>query len=80
MTDDPLTALRNVVSRLDQFCDNWTLDGYDPRVILRQIADEARASIPGDKHGAIVVLNDLHDQIDSVHYNVLLRALESIPD
>lgn len=82
MTDDTtLTALKRIVQELESWCDTWKPDIYtDPRISLRRIADRAKASIPNPRDEAIVVLNDLHDQIDSAHYNILLRALESLPD
>jgi hypothetical protein len=82
MTDETtLTALKRVVQELESWCDTWTPDSYtDPRISLRRIAYRAKASIPSDRDNAIVVLEDIRDQIDSAHYNILLRVLESLPD
>jgi hypothetical protein len=77
------TDYRALCARMADELDHYRQLLMDDRRETHALATEARAALaqpkpPSLKEQAIAVLEDA--ELDAAHYNILLRALEQLPD
>ena len=85
--DNAKTYFDHVAARAAQWgadqeleaCCNWLQDP-DLNVDTYKLRAARRPKQPSLKQQAMAVLDDVDAQLDAAHYNVLLRALEALPD